>query len=600
MKKIVPVLLAVLLLTGCATTPAPATETTEVTVATTLATEPTEPPVTLLTGTDGSLSTYTLETGGCAGLFMLGASRAMLTTGGQMYLLTGDELTVANSRRVGGTITASDPSIVVMDDQLSFYDGERGAYVTVGKNLTEIAARTIQAEITAGPIMSPDFTVIYYCTADGVRAMDMSTGNSRLLRKEHGTILSLDGLLFDGSILRYTRQLSDGESETCFIRTADGTQTYFADLDGELVTWGGSFSAVMRLELPLSGERQILTGSADGSAQRLAVADSWDTLVFPGSGMALLQTVDSGNVKAELYDLTTGKPVAAREFEGRAPFPNGWMDGSQLWLWDSGESAFYRWDTAQDAVEGESLLVPQYTLSAPDTAGMEACAEQAQALGETYGVEIRLTESGNRTTGVDYSGYPDYRPGQYRAALEGLEQTMARFPEGFFGKLDIVIELVDDFDPDLGIRPGTGSLTIGEERLIQVSVCQDLEAIFCHELFHAAELYIQSRTSELGDWEDCNPRGFDYAGSYAAYESGALKESEDLDSFVDDYAMVTAREDRAQTFMYAMLSGQEARFASDDTLDKLELLCEAIREAYDYDDDDETLTLPWEQYLDMD
>lgn len=595
MKKIVPALLAALLLTGCSTTPEP----TENTAPTTQTTEVTEPAVSLLTGTDGSVSTYTLEKGSCAGLLMLGSSRALLTTEGEMYLFSGDELTVTNSRELGSGFASGDPSITVMNDQVSFYDRERGAYVTVGKNLTEIAARTIQDEIVAGPIMSPDFTVIYYCTADGVRAMDMATGNSRLLRKEHVPIVGLDGLLFEGSVLRYTRQVSEEETETCFIRTADGTQTYFADLDGALVTWGENFAAVMKLELPLSDVRQILTGSADGSTQCLAVEDTWDTVIFPGGGTVLLQTGTKDGVKAELYDLTTGRPMAAREFEGREPFPCGWMDGDQLWLWDGRESAFYRWDTPRDAVAGDTLLIPQYTLSDPDTAGMEARAGEAQALGDAYDVEIRLAEGENRTAGVNYSGYPDYRPGQYQAALERLEQAMARFPEGFFGKLDIVIELVDDFDPDMGVQPGTGSLTLEQERVIRVSVCQDMEAIFYHELFHAVELYVQSETNDLEDWTDCNPRGFDYAGSYAAYENGELKESEYLESFVDDYCLVSAREDRAQTFMYAMLEGQEARFASEDAHEKLELLCEAVREAYGYDED-EAVSLPWEQYLHMD
>lgn len=596
MKKIVPVLLlAALLLTGCANTPEPTEETA---VPSTQMTEPTEPPVSLLSGTEDSLSTYTLENGSCAGLLMMGQSRALLTTEGEMFLLSGDELTVTNSRDLGSTLSSDDPSIVVMGDQLSFYDRQRGAYVTIGKNLTEISARTIRDEMVAGPLMSPDLTVIYYCTADGVRAMDMATGNSRLLRQEHGQILSLDGLLFEGDILRYTRQVGGGKAEACFIRTADGAQVYLADLDGEMVTWGENFAAVICQNLPLSSTRQILTGSSDGSVQCLSVADTWDSAIFPGGGMLLLQTDVGDGVKAELYDLTTGLPVARREFKDRASFAHGWMDGGDLWLWDGEESAFYRWDTTKDPAEGRSLLTRQYTLSNPDDNGMKACEEKARTLSENFGVAIRLVEGTNRTAGVDYSSSPDYRPGQYQAALELLEQAMARFPQSFFGKLNIAVELVDDFDPHMGVQPGTGSLTIGEERVIRVSVCQDLQAIFYHELFHGLELYIQSETSELGDWEKCNPRGFDYAGSHAAYERGELKESEYLDSFADDYCLVSAREDRAQTFMYAMLEGQEERFASDDVLDKLELLSEAIREAYDYDED-EVPTLPWEAYLNM-
>lgn len=612
MKRLIPLLLLAALLCGCnsAEQSGELSETTiaatEISVQDTTAPseEATEPPTLPSTVAD-SITTYTLSGGNCAGILRFGEdSYALLTTDGQMSLLSGEDLLIENTRDLGCSLSSDDPSILVKDDQISYYDSSAASYITLGKNLTQISAITIRDQITAGPIMSPDFSTIYYCTADGIRALDMATGNSRLLRQEHQTILSLDGLLFEGTNLSYTRQTGENSTQVCFVRTSDGSQTYVADLDGELATWGDSYAAVMHLDLPMGSFRQILTGSLDGTIQDLDVDDTWDTILFPGEGTALLQTVTEEGVKMDLYDLNEGVLRASRVFPGQAePFPHAWIEGDDVWLWNGSESLLHRWDTAQDPADGACLLKAHYTLSQPDETGLEQCDLRAQALSDTYGISISLTESSNRTTGVDYSGYPDYRPEQYLTALNQLHEILEQFPKELLRQLGadgkLVIELVDDYDPTFTNYTGTGELVFGSPRVIRVSICQDLREIFCHELYHAMELVIQSQSKKLEDWSDLNPSRFEYSGSYAAWASGEYAESEYLEEgdndFADDYCLVSSREDRAQTFLYAMMEGQEARFESKTMQKKLELICEAIRETFGLEDSTEVFA--WEQYL---
>ena len=613
MKRVICAALLAALLCGCGGEAEP-TETTAATQATQVTEAPTETAETvaqtptLPAETDGSVTTFTLESGNCAGILRFGeSSYALLTTDGQMTLLTGGDMQVENSRDLGCQLTSDDPSILVKEDQISYYDRSTGAYITLGKNLTQISAITIRDTITAGPIMSADFSTIYYCTDAGIRALDMATGNSRLLRQEHQTIVNLDGLLFDGTNLQYTRQITEDRYESCFIRTDDGSQTYVASLDGELTTWGTSYAAVMNLELPMGTCRQILTGDLTQGIQDLNVDDSWDTILFPGDGTALLQTVTEEGVRADLYDLTGGTLSASRVFVGRqSPFLHAWAEGGCIWLWTDEESLLHRWDASMDAsTAGTSLLTPHYTLGQPNETGIEQCSLRAQALTDTFGIPIRIAAGSNRTTGVDYSGYPDYRPQQYLAALNQLHEALDRFPDGMLALLGgdgkLVIELVDDYDPTLGVREGTGELEFGSPRVIRVSICQDLQSIFYHELYHAMELVIQSATNDLEDWSDLNPSKFDYTGSYTAYENGEYADSEYLEEgdndFADGYCLVSPREDRAQTFMYAMMEGQQARFDSKTMQKKLELISEAIRETFeDYEDSEDVFA--WEQYLD--
>lgn len=596
MKRIVPFALLALLLCACDAAPAP----TEATEAVQPATEATQPP-TLPSETRDSVTTFALDGGNCAGILRWNeTSYALLTTSGQMSLLSGRDLRIDNSRDLGCQLTSDDPSILVNEDQISYYDTTRGAYVTLGKNLTEISAISIRDAITAGPIMSGDFSTIYYCTAQGVRALDMATGTSRMLRQEHGTIISLDGILFDGAILRYTRQ-AEGVNESCFIRTDDGSQVYFAQLDGQLTTWGKNYAAVMNLAFPMGQFRQILTGSVSGGIQDLKISGGWDSVLFPGEATALVQTVTEEGLRLELYDLTKGTLSASRVFDDHEqPFPHAWNDGGNLWLWNEEERLLHRWTLGQDAQSSGSFFAYHYTLSDPDREGLNECAELAKTMTQTYGISISIEEDSNRTTGVDYSGYPDYRPEQYRQALELLEQTLDRFPEtmlrrlGADGKLQL--RLVDDYDPAITGYSGTGSLEFGSPRIIRVSICPELPDILCHELFHAIELEIQNATDELERWTKTNPSGFDYTGSYAAWAAGEYADSEYLDSFADDYCFISPREDRAQTFLYAMHADEAARFESDAMQEKLEILSEAIRETFAELKDSEEV-FPWEQHL---
>ena len=64
--------------------------------------------------------------------------------------------------------------------------------------------------------------------------------------------------------------------------------------------------------------------------------------------------------------------------------------------------------------------------------------------------------------------------------------------------------------------------------------------------------------------------------------------------FVDAYAMVSQREDRAQTFLYAVLEGEGNRFLSDSMQEKLTQISKLLRKYFAID---ETVTPVWEQYL---
>lgn len=597
-RTIASLLLAALLVTGCGETD-PTEDTTPSTEVTEESTEPTIPENSLITDGEYGLTAFTVE-GGCTGILPLGDDHVVLTAGGKMLLVSGETLAVTGQVELGFTLYAGDPSICLGVNQMGYYDQSRGAYVTLNRELKEITAVKLNETPVAGPVASPDFLTLYYATGEGIRLLDMSTGTSHLLRQEYRTITGMDAPLFDGSILRYTQMDEDGNAENCFISTADGGHVSTAYMTGAMATWSGNdYAAVLELELPMGSVRRIFTGSRQGALKRLDVGESWDLALIPGGGNVLLQNVSGDGVALDLHDLVNGQRRIFVCTGRNEIFENAWLEDEYLWLWGNGEQTLYRWNTAEFDAQVDSTLVTMYTLGQPDEAGLAEADALADALSEAYGVPIEIVSDGSRTNGVDYSGYPDFRPEQYALALKELDTAMAKFPEGFFAAMasreDLKIQLVDDYDPAVGVSDGTGSLELGGGSTVRVSVCGHIPEIFYHEMFHAMELEIQNESVRLYDWKSLNPSGMTYAESYLAYESGELAESEYLYAVADDYGLVSAREDRAQVFLYAMLDGQEARFESDTMQRKLSLLSSAIRDAFGWRWSDQDFL--WEQYL---
>ena len=135
--------------------------------------------------------------------------------------------------------------------------------------------------------------------------------------------------------------------------------------------------------------------------QNLEIGESWDTILFPGSGTALIQTATEGGLTVQLYDLSDGTLAASRVFGNHTvPFPHSWFDGEYLWLWNNEESLLHRWGISKNAYTSESCFAHHYTLSDPDETGVENCRARAQMLSETYGITIEIADGANRTSGA--------------------------------------------------------------------------------------------------------------------------------------------------------------------------------------------------------
>lgn len=608
MKKIMILLLALLLLTGCDQTEDTPTETTGVTETTVDTTEDTTEPIVqsfyvegaaMERGTGGAIKVYEIPDCSITGIALLGENLLMCVDGSQLYLLDHATLEIITQRELEFPLSWDDPSLVITGNRLAYFNPVTDTYVILDESLAIVS--TVSLDVPSGrtPLINNSMETIFLWDEEGIRALDLGTGTSRLLRQEHEEIRSLDSILFDDSVLRYTRLLADGASQQCFIDTESGRLYSSVDFSGRLETWDSQYVTILSQSHPLGENVYLLTGSLNGPSYVLNQSGNWDTASFPGSGLAILQQENSVGLVLSAYDLNTGLLLSQVTMpQIYSSIPNSFADGNRIWLWDGTLGRFYCWDSSATTLSVETSMLTFYsTLEYEDEEGLLRCAQRATTLSKTYGVVLTLTEDDNRTENVDYSGYADYRPDYYMLALNKMEMSLAKFPTGFLETVAkktksgyIQIELVDDYDPAESIPEGTGNCDLtGKEITLSISMCQDMDAIFYHELFHAIETRILNTSDELSKWDKLNPDGFTYGladnGEYTQLGSNY---------FTDAQAMTSTREDRAQIFMYAMLDGNEEMFASAPMQAKLSEICRLIRKTYSLDD---SAILPWEQYL---
>lgn len=610
MKKLVIALGLALLLTGCGAAPG-VTETTAPPAETTMPTEPAPSCYVenspMERGTGGAVRQYELESP-VTGLGILGGDLLICTGSRTLTLFDSDTLQVIRSRELDHDVDWDSSTLVLSDSGIGLYDPSCQTYLTLDNNLITASTYVSGDDSLAMSVISGDFSRIYYAGENGIRVLQLSDGTSRLIREEHKPILSVGGMLFNDTTLYYTRLNDEGKAETCFVDVDNGSLYQTADFQGQVLSWDRNYMGRMVLDHAMGQTTWLISGDLQGKLQRLSPEGNWgDALLLP-NGWAVLQQSSRVGLTLYCYDMADGTLVSQITMpEQYNLLVHGAVSGSRIWLCDESGIRFYCWDTAVSGGAASESDFSLYTsMGAPDEQGLAQCAQLAQAIGDRHGVKITIREENNRTSGVDYSTYPDYRSDMYNLALRELERVMKDLPEDFLKKVGrltdagrLEIRLVDDYDPDRKETPATGSIDIADgSAAVCVSICGNIREIFFHELFHMMEVQFMNNGDGFRDWDRMNPEGFSYVNSYTDYYEGILDSSGYLSQgssfFADAYGLISPREDRAQIFLYACLDGESGRFASPAMQEKLSTVCQVIREHISLGTDESPV---WEQYL---
>lgn len=611
MKVMIVALLACLLLSGCGAQDMDATNPTEAAAAVT----PTEPAGNYLPGsgletaTSGAVRAYGLDLDPIWDVRAVGED-VLIFSGEDVTTIT--RLTGENLFRVAEVtldqfVPIQSPSLHVSENWVIYYDETARALVCLDEDLQEFYRISMPEDMEGYPVITGDRQQVYYCTADGLRRLDVESGISRLVKEMTFPIQSVADILLDGTVLAVCVSDGVGNTETLYLDAQTGSLLYALNEDMRLKT-GTEFYYAIDTEGVVE---QMIFGSGSDIRQ-LTPRDYLTSGEFlPESHAAVVYHREGENLTLDYYDLESGKRTATLNAGSLTPHYLT-SDGENFVYFlsntDDG-SLLYRWDISQTPTADErSYVGTRYTLTAPDEVGLEACAIRAQQIMEKHGLDIRIGENATAVMPWDYGMVIEYQVSVIVDALDELDRMLSAFPTGFFetamsgfeeGELTLCLVrgLVGSYES--GSLETADGIQFWEENHAYVAVAlgETFEKTFYHELFHVLESRILSETIRYYRWDELNPKGFEYDNDYIANQSrdGSKYLEDATRSFIDTYSMSYEKEDRARIFEYACMEGNESFFQSSTMQKKLETLCVGIREAYGLEDCMEPLL--WEQYL---
>ena len=610
----VPLALAILLC-GCAKNPA----TPEPSQATEpIATEPEGPNL----GLYEPYSTVEILTSGAVRKFPLeGTSHyAMTTMGDGLLLFSGEEETTLTylsdtSDPISVTLTGcyiypDGNAVQVTDQGIGYYDSHDHTLVFLDSMLQESTRMSLPKEMINPPVLSADGQWIYYYADHSLRSLELRTGISRLLRESKYDVQKILGLHFDGSVLECS--VIDGENEqTMFISTETGETLFTSEAQPVLHTMGQKYFAQWCEGI----EWQFLFGTRGEKPKCLALSKTEVFFPLLGSSKLIAYQADETGTGLTVYDLAKGNQESKVRLSGISEPLSLQIDKNSGLIWfladeiQDSNQALYCWDTTlSQAEDNQTYVLPYYTAEEPDIKGLEQCIQQAEELGEKYGIRIQIWEDAVKTVPTDSIFEVEYLVPVYQRTLTALDEALTCYPEEIFKKIakksanrKLTISLVRDIydSNELGSQNAEDGVLFWDNGSIYIALAMtdQPKVNIYHELFHAIDSYVLTECTAFDHWEELNPKEFSYDYSYILnqYREDTQYLEGKNRAFIDLYSMSYPKEDRARIMEYAMLDGNKAYFESDFMQMKLKRLCNGIREAFGLTDHEETYL--WEQYL---
>lgn len=627
MKRLLCILLLLALLSGCGggeitptqTAPLATEPVVETTEAPTETTEPveTEPPVPALLQNaqpwgDGTLLElpFTIDTAAAEiilnpfGDDLLIGLRHYEPTGMSalsLYLLDGNTLEIKHEYHQDVTEWLTPQ---VQSDRIIIVEDYIGVLTILDQELNQVAR--YETGTTWNESMTMGYGDLVYINYDNrLVERNLATGEEREVWSD-GTTLYTNGTYLHGmSVGWYVHE--NRRWEVGFLNFVTG--------EVEKQPFRGHFDFSERY-----GDLWLCRRFSDGRDARLGNGDqAWDIYITEGT-LNLTQDAflmnDRGG-EMSMYDLsgnhlsTCNISYSAWHYCEYRPIwredLNGWLmlainteDGSpHLLYWPMGVG------------ESDDLTLNEVDLTITAEMEMAQLAQQAKALGDEFSIEILI--GGDCTTDfVDFTADSQMDPEVVEKQLGILEEVLRSFPEGMVPQMmtydmeQIQIHLIRNLmaKPHFGTGGSYGGFVYQEygtgTYIMAVDTNTEQKATYYHEFSHIIEDYVWrdsiNRDDALYSWDGWmagNPEGFDYTWDSANY----VDLTDELSGwFMDNYALINDKEDRARLFEYACQPDYDWIWQNKPgALEKMRYYADCIRDAFDTEGwDDVTI---WERVL---
>ena len=276
-----------------------------------------------------------------------------------------------------------------------------------------------------------------------------------------------------------------------------------------------------------------------------------------------------------------------------------------LYTYDSSIRLLF-WDISRGADQQNLDFEPIPEPSAAEAALLQRCEQ----IGVEYGVTVRIGENCD-TDFYDFTASHATDWVLVGEALDDLEDALEDYPAGFFRQLQkkspqgLQIQLIRDLTALADTQFTEDYTAFVEDHWDCSLMVVDIEtadtSTYYHEISHVIDSFVQWDSWEREDaifsetdWIAMNPAWF--AGY--TYDYSMQAELTKYGAFVDGYSTISPTEDRARIMEYAMADYGQWIFEDAPILrKKMEYYSLCIRDAFDTTG--WPLVVRWEQYLDI-
>lgn len=528
--------------------------------------------------------------------------------------LSGENLYVTASAQTEYRISPEDPSVQVTEKGVAYYDRASGEMILLDQRLSQVGSIAVPEDVVGEPVLTADRKSLFYCTATGVRVLDLESGISRLLKEMAYPEQSIQSVLLDNTVVRCRIRDERGEYRALFISVENGQTLWEGSDTVQVSTCGNAFYA----DIPGGVMREFVYGTVGVTPQMLipeAYRAAGHFLPERNALVSFAEDEEAGNVTLDYYDLATGQRMAQVTLEdcGVPLLTTARADTQQVYLLchrvSDGSMVLYRWDIGAAPLDDETVYAGSYyTLEAPDAEGFAQCQALADDIYARYGVRVLFGEPAVAAEPWDYDLTAEYHVPVLRQTLMNLMELLEYYPADFLSLAAeggengcITLCLVRRIAPSVestGTEDAAGlHFWHDGDMYLALAVGGDLQRSLYHEMYFAFETRLLSNSNACYEWEKLNPSGFAY--TYDAAAAAELEASPYLQDkercFIHSGGMISPSDDRAWIMEYAMMPGNESFFASEPMQAKLHTLCTGIREAFGEERSEENF--PWEQYL---
>ena len=505
MKFLFAVLLS-LLLCGCTeSAPTPPPETAPETTAAAVTAGLYDPDHPIENAYPGEVRAYPMNLRKVHGILVLGNDVLALSGYGSTTLtvFTGEELREATSLTVDFSLEQDDPSLRIHASGISYFDPHAQETVLLDHRLREIRRIAIPDGISGKPILSSDAQTLYYCTAWSVMAWDLESGIRRTVKELSYENQELTALHLNDQILECSIR-DHGQTIKLLLSADHGMELGALPEEAALFTGESHYFVVQG-----SGYQTLmLFGEAEAQPELLLPDGVWQQQFYlPEDHAAVTVTSCHTGNQLNYYELNTGILLSSLTLEElQTPKSMASTNGHFVYILAYDPAAdcdiLYRWDVPQqtpDPAIATAYTAEYHNPENPDPEAREACREYAKAIGQKYGITVRVLEEAVTVQPWDYRFEAEHLAPVLQKELRLLEQRLAPYPEGLLQKsqehftgltICLVREITGTGESD-GLTSATGiQFFEDKEAYVVITTGKHSEQALYHELYHVMETHL--------------------------------------------------------------------------------------------------------------